>query len=31
MKDKTATKGFLIGEKEWVGKGVVSEVVKASI
>jgi [ribosomal protein S5]-alanine N-acetyltransferase len=30
LKDKTATMGILIGEKEWRGKGVVSEVVTAS-
>ena len=30
LKDKTATMGVLIGEKEWRGKGVAPEVVKAS-
>lgn len=30
LKDKTATMGILIGEKEWRGKGVASEVIKAS-
>ena len=30
LKDKTATMGILIGEKKWRGKGVASEVVKAS-
>ena len=30
LKDKTATMGILIGEKEWRGKGVASEVVKVS-
>ncbi len=30
LRDKSATMGILIGEKEWRGKGVASEVVKAS-
>ena len=30
LKNKTATMGILIGEKEWRGKGVAPEVVKAS-
>lgn len=30
LKDKTATMGILIGEKEWRGKGVAFEVIKGS-